>query len=182
MKPSLEQRWSRAWLAFVLLVPGAYAQATEIIDTSVSSSSVINHSTIQLQGMVGLSEVGSEAAILDDIVETPWIVHVFANDLECLRLDLIKPSGFAEFEDDFQFQLVVISSYGVVYRSTGRSFADARPLVKVYPTVVGWYTVYVAHLVPLFGRAANRRFTLLYGRYSGDSANCANPTPGQSPY
>jgi hypothetical protein len=160
-----------------MLLLAVCAQATELIDTTVSSNPGINNSSISLNGQLFLDDLSPTAICLqdpedDDCVTLPWIVNVFAHGGECLRLDVTRP--VQNEETLTTLGIMVIDPFGGVYRNTRRSSSDFRPLVKINTLGdPGWYAVVVQRT---FDETGPARFTLRYGRYNAGNPNCANPT------
>jgi len=146
---------SRLLLAPTLLLACGLASATNLFDPSVSSTSTLDGSSIELDGT--LHDTNGNPA--------PWVVEVYAGVGECLRLFVTTTA--------FDAKITVMAPNGAVYRDDD-SGGSLRPLVKIGGAPVqGWYTVQVAHYA---GMPQNANFTLLYGRYTAGNVNCANPT------
>jgi hypothetical protein len=146
---------SRLFLAPALLLACGLAGATNLFDPSVSSTSVLDGSSIELDGTLHDTNGNAE----------PWVVEVYAGVGECVRLFVTTTA--------FDAKLTVVAPNGTVYRDDDGG-GMLRPLVKIGSAPVqGWYTVQVAHWS---GLPQNANFTLLYGRYTAGNANCTNPT------
>ena len=106
----------------------------------------------------------------------PWIANFAGNTGQCLRFDLLSPSGTTSSED---LEIVVVAPNGTVFRNDDRNGAsDRRPLVKIDPVPTnGWYTVHVAQFS---GAPSNLNFVLLHGVYNSGNPNCSSPTSGES--
>jgi len=142
-------------LAPALLLAAGLANATNLYDPSVSSTSDLDGSSVVLDGT--LSDTNGNAE--------PWVVQVFAGVGECLRL--FVPSA------EFAPKLVVVSPDGHVYRDS-TSGGSRQPLVRIASAPArGWYTVQVAQVN---GVPQNANFELLYGRYTAGNVNCAVTT------
>jgi hypothetical protein len=172
---SAQAPWNLGWFALTLLAIAVHAQATNIVDPSVSSSSTINASSVRLDGAIFRQELPTSIPPATQLISTNWTVDVFGRDGECIRLDVTSPTAGIG-DDDVDFELSVISPNGLFYRNDDRSASDLRPLVKIAALSDGWYTVRVANT---FGSGRPGNFTLRYGRYRGGNPNCANPTPGE---
>ena len=140
--------------ASCLLAPCA-ANATNLFDPNVSSSTTLDGSSIELNGTLNDTNGNSQ----------PWTAELYAGVGECLRLFVTSTA--------FDAKLTVIAPNGTVYRDDD-SGGSLRPLVRIAnaPTQ-GWYTVQVAHWA---GSPINANFTLLYGRYSAGNTNCSIAT------
>jgi hypothetical protein len=142
-------------LAPALLLACGLANATNLFDPSVSSTSVLDGSSIELDGT--LHDTNGNPA--------PWVAELYAGVGECVRFFVTTTA--------FDAKLVVVAPNGTVWRDDD-SGGSLRPLVKIASAPVqGWYTVQVAHWA---GLPQNANFTLLYGRYTAGNVNCANPT------
>jgi hypothetical protein len=176
-----EQYMRPGWLPLPLLFLAVCAQATEVIDPSVTLNPAINSGSVRLDGQLFMDTDGSislgECAELpiDGCVVLPWIINVFAGDDECLRLDLIRPIPPSPLPST-DFQMIVIDPFGTVYQSgfrPDRPENDPRPLVKINTFEAGYYTVLVQRD---FDETGPAHFTVRYGRYNDGNPNCANPT------
>ena len=147
---------SKYLLAPALLLAYGLASATNLFDPTVSSTTVLDGSSIELDGT--LHDTNGNPA--------PWVAELYAGVGECVRLFVTTTA--------FDAKLTVIAPNGTVYRDDDGG-GSLRPLVKIASAPVqGWYTVQVAHWA---GQPQNANFTLLYGRYTAGNPNCANPTP-----
>ena len=143
----------------LLLTPALSSAQTNIFDDTVSTSNVINGSSLRIPGTV--LSFGPSAGSFD--------INVFAGANECVRLDVIS--------QDTDLEMVVVAPNGTLFRNDDRTSTDLRPLIKMTPTSNnGWYTV---HLARFNGSAVNGNFVLLYGRYNQGNPNCASPSAGQ---
>jgi hypothetical protein len=146
---------SKLILAPALLLAGGLANATNLFDPSVSSTSILDGSSLELDGT--LHDTNGNPA--------PWVAELYAGRGECVRFFVTTTA--------FDAKITVIAPNGTVYRDDD-SGGSLRPLVKIASAPVqGWYTVQVAHYA---GVPQNANFTLLYGRYTAGNVNCANPT------
>jgi len=145
---------SKSFLAPALLLACGLANATNLFDPSVSSTSTLDGSSLELDGT--LHDTNGNPA--------PWVVEVYAGAGECMRLFVTTTA--------FDAKITAIAPNGTVYRDDDGG-GSLRPLVKIDRTMQGWYTVQVAHYA---GFPQNANFTLLYGRYATGNVNCANPT------
>lgn len=129
--------------------------ATNLFDPSVSTTTILDGSSVQLDGTLNDTNGNSQ----------PWTAELFAGAGECVRLFVISTA--------FDSKLTVIAPNGVVYRNDDGG-GSLRPLVKIASAPNrGWYTVQVAHFT---GAPMNANFTLLYGRYSAGNVNCSGGT------
>ena len=94
----------------------------------------------------------------------PWVVQLYANKSECLRLHITQKSGNVE--------LVAIAP-GT--QRAWRNGASAGPLLKIRSNAneEGWFLVEVNQSA---GLAGNSEFTLKYSRYAAGNPNCATPS------
>jgi hypothetical protein len=146
---------SKLLLAPALLLACGLASATNLFDPSVSSTSTLDGSSLELDGT--LHDTNGNPA--------PWVAELYAGAGECVRLFVTTTA--------FDAKLTVVAPNGAVYRDDDGG-GSLRPLVKIGSAPVqGWYTVQVAHYA---GVPQNANFTLLYGRYVAGNVNCANPT------
>jgi hypothetical protein len=145
-----------AVIALPLLTFAAHADASNVLDPSVSISGIVNNSAVQLDGTI--FAFGTSTGV--------YTVDVFADVGECVRLDVTAQPA--------DLELVVVAPNGTVFRNDDRP-GDLRPLVQIAGAPNnGWYTVHLSHFA---GAAIEGNFTLLYGRYNAGNANCAQPTP-----
>jgi hypothetical protein len=164
-----------SWLLLPLLFLVVGAQATEIRDPTVSKMPEINNSSVALEGKLFLDEIdrgACEGSNVDGCAILPWIIKVFADENECLRLDLTRPRVL-DLSSPTDLQMIVIHPDGFIYQNGSRSNTDFRPLVKLDIFEAGWYTVVV---LPDFDETEDIFFTVRYGRYNAGNPNCANPT------
>ncbi len=137
------------------LVSSNASATTNLFDPSVSTTTILDGSSVRLDGT--LHDTNSNT--------NPWIIQVYSTAGQCLRLFVSSTS--------FDSKLVVIAPNGQVYRDDDAG-GSLRPLVKIASAPVsGWYTVQVAHT---FGFPVNNNFTLLYGRYTAGNINCVGGT------
>jgi hypothetical protein len=144
--------------AAVSLLFTATASATPIFDPSTHTCSGRNCSAIVLGGTVN----GFKASAV------PWVIEVFAAAHECLRLEVTSQ------EVDLEMR-VIAPDAGKNWSSDDSSLAPCPlcPLVAVNNTPQnGWYTV---HIGEFGGASVQANFTLAYGRYNRNNANCAAP-------
>jgi hypothetical protein len=94
----------------------------------------------------------------------PWVVQLYANKSECLRLHITAKVGNVE--------LVAIAP-GT--QRAWRNGAAAGPLLKIRSNAneEGWFLVEVNESA---GIAGNSEFTLKYARYVAGNVNCNSPT------
>jgi hypothetical protein len=116
------------------------ANATNLFDPSVSTTTTIDGSSVRLDGTLNDTNGNSQ----------PWTAELYAAPGECVRLFVNSTN--------FDSELTVIAPNGNVYRDDD-SGGSNRPLVKIASAPnSGWYTVQVAHFN---GAAMNSNFTLL---------------------
>ena len=131
-----------------------YANATNLYDPTVSTTTVLDGSSIQLNGSI--RDIGAAM---------PWTVELYAASGECVRFFITST--------DFDSKITVIAPNGSVYRDDD-SGGSLRPLVKIANApVTGWYTVQDAHYT---GAPTSANFSLLYGRYNAGNINCSGGT------
>ncbi|WP_144259528.1 hypothetical protein [Methylocystis sp. ATCC 49242] len=153
-----------AGLCISMMAPTAGQAGYEIWDTSVSTCTGLNCSSVVFGGTV-MNAVGASTA--------RWEGAVFANRGECLRLD--ETAMFGSGADD---EMVVVGPNGTVWRND--DFSGLRPRVAFIAPQRGWYYVTIAHFAG--NPNPEHDFVLAYGRYSGSSnPNCASATPGFAP-
>jgi len=143
--------------ALMASVPSVHA-ATEIIDSDFSTCNTLNCSRTSIAAYVG-SFGGSV---------TPWVAKFLATAGNCLRLDVA-------FVNQASLEMTVVAPNGTtVYRSTsGGAGGAGAPIVKVSPTIRGYYTVVVSSSN---GAAINKDFHLSFGQYGPSNVNCSAPT------
>jgi hypothetical protein len=131
------------------------AGATNLFDPSVSATTVLDGSSVELNGTLNDTNGNSQ----------PWTAELYAGQGECLRLFVTSTA--------FDGKLTVTAPNGQVFRDDdGGGFL--RPLVKIASAPNrGWYTVQMAEWT---GAPTNANFTLLYGRYTAGNPNCAGGT------
>ena len=136
-----------------------YANAGGLFDPSLSSTTVIDGSSVLIYGTV-LSNSGSAM---------PWTEQIFARAGECLRVFVPTTT--------FDSELTVIAPNGTVWRNDDGG-GSLRPLVKINGAPnTGWYTVQVAHYA---GSGIINDFGLYYGRYLRNNINCSGATSPMS--
>ena len=146
-----------------LLTTGA-ADATNIFDPTVTNSTGINASSIELN-----------ATLFRDIFgANPWTINAFGGAGECLRFDV------SAVTQNFDLELVVIGPDGQFFLNDDRvRGSDLRPLVTIDGARnSGWYTVHVADFQ---GRPIEGNFTLKYGRYPAGNVNCTGFISNEPP-
>jgi hypothetical protein len=158
-KRSLLLVTSAASTLFALAVEPAMA-GSRIFDNTVSSTTIINGSSLTLPGTV------TNPASNND----PFEIQVYARAGECIRLEVTSSLQGVDLET------VVRAPNGSIYRNDDGSGGGvfANPLVKINNAPnTGWYSVSINHW---FGTASYADFVLLYGRYSLNNVNCSVPT------
>jgi hypothetical protein len=131
--------------------------AGEIFDTNVNTHTGLNKGSAVIGGTVqGVSSTADR-----------WVGQVFAGANECLRLHVTRQGT--------DLETLVVHPNGTVSRNDdgGVTACPLCPLVKIQPTVRGWYTVSIGSFS---GAAVVADFTLRYGRYNNGNPNCASPT------
>ena len=137
-----------------LFAPQA-AHATNLFNPTVSSTTILDGTSIRLDGTLNDTNSNSQ----------PWTAELYAGVGQCLRLFVTSTT--------FDSKLTVVAPNGTVFRDDD-SGGSLRPLVKIASApVTGWYTVQVAHYS---GAPTNANFTLLYGTYTAGNTNCAGGT------
>jgi hypothetical protein len=158
------------WLvgsAFAIAASTAMAttvHATPIFDPSSSTCTTANCSSETISGTFGV--LGAAQSAL------PWTVEIFSFPQRCLRVEVTSQTT--------DLELVVVAPNGTVFRNDDGGIAPCFncPLVKVGNTPnQGWYTVQVAQFA---GGGNFSNFTLRYGVYPLNNANCSVPTTGQA--
>jgi hypothetical protein len=144
-------KWQVAGVLCALISTVEIASAQNIWDTSVSSCSTVNCSSL---------EIGGTLMSLPNLSALPWTTSVYARSGECLRLDVTWQQN--------DLETVVRSPNGTIYREDDTS--GTRPIVSFVVSQTGWYSVSIAHWS---GSAVNADFILKYGRYNGSNMNCA---------
>ena len=131
------------------------ANATNLFNPVVSTTSVLDGASIELDGT--LNDTGANSQ--------PWVAELFAGIGECVRFFVTSTA--------FDAKLTVITPNGTIFRDDD-SGGSLRPLVEINGAPVsGWYTVQVAQFA---GQPQNANFALLYGRYNVNNPNCSTPT------
>lgn len=138
-----------------LTVPAA---ATEIFDSSVSTCTGADCSSLQIGGTVTNPSNNNH----------PWVVNAFAAAGECVRLRVLSQAS--------DLEMTVIGPDGSMFRNDDGGLAPCTlcSLVKFVAPSRGWYTVQVSHFG---GTPTYSDLQLAYGRYNGGNPNCASPTP-----
>jgi hypothetical protein len=146
-------------IAVLVLGPGSGSAGTEIFDDTPSTcTNEPNCDSLRIPGSV--FSINGHAK--------PWVVNIFADDGQCLRLDVIS--------QDTDLRIVAVAPNGQVFQNDDRDPpTDLRPLVTIDPAPrMGYYTVHIAHFD---GEAVEADFVLLHGLYnSGNAANCVPAT------
>jgi hypothetical protein len=149
--PTLLQR---SLLCFTACAICAQVYATDLFDPTVSTSNTINATAVRL-----------DATIFASNATAPFIINLYAERGECLRVDVTTQPA--------DLEMVVVAPEGGVYRNDDR-VGDTKPLVQVASApVTGWYTVHLSHFS---GATIEGDLTFMYGRYSAGNANCAQAT------
>ena len=131
------------------------ADATNLFNPVVSTTSVLAGTSIELDGTLNDTGVNSQ----------PWVAELYAGIGECVRFFVTTTA--------FDAKLTVITPNGTIFRDDD-SGGSLRPLVEINGAPVsGWYTVQVGHFA---GQPQNANFALLYGRYNVNNPNCGTPT------
>jgi hypothetical protein len=98
----------------------------------------------------------------------PFIIQVFAEPNECLRIDVFNESADQE--------IVLVSPSGAVWRNDDRASGDNRPLITAATDVKGYYTVQINQFTGNQAINTGQIFSFAYGRYVlGNPGNCFNP-------
>lgn len=140
---------------------GKASATTNLYDPSVSSSTVIDNSAVQLDGT--LHDTNNNT--------NPWVIQVYSTAGQCLRVFVTSTN--------FDSRLTVVAPNGFVYSDDDNYDNVSRPLVKIANAPIsGWYTVQVSHYS---GAPINANFTLKYGRYTSGNPNCAGGTVPYTP-
>ena len=99
--------------------------------------------------------------------EEPFVIQVFAQAGECLRLAVTGQTG--------DLAMGVFTATPLFHFVDDDSGVNLRPLIKIDPTPnTGFYVVALSHFA---GDPVDITFTLRYGRYDAGNVNCFNPTP-----
>jgi hypothetical protein len=157
---NLESTLKSSFLASSLFaVLGAFAAthagATNLFNPNVSTTTVIDGASIELDGTLNDTLSNSQ----------PWVAELFAGIGECVRFFVTTTA--------FDAKITVVTPHGIVYRDDD-SGGSLRPLVEINGAPVsGWYTVQVAQFT---GQPQNANFALKYGRYNVNNPNCSTPT------
>jgi hypothetical protein len=142
----------------ILLGAVSQAQAGPIYDPTVSTCTGANCSSVYFGGTV----LGSGSTTAGQ-----WVQEVFARAGQCVRLQVLSES--------FDLAMTVVAPDGSIYANDqGGGSCVNCPVVKINNAPnTGWYTVNVARA---FGAAGDGNFTLAYGVYPLNNANCAGAT------
>ncbi|WP_375515072.1 hypothetical protein [uncultured Nostoc sp.] len=138
-------------------VENAWAGST-IFDPVVDNCTTVNCGSVDISGI-------SEKNAFGDSV--PFIVQVFGDANECIRLDVVFQSA--------DTKIVLVSPSGKIWSNDDTN--GTRPLVVAIGDVKGYYTVQINYYNGNQAINSGQAFTLAYGRYvSTNSANCSSPT------
>lgn len=152
MKSSL---LASSFLAALGILSAGQADATNLFNPNVSTTTVIDGASIELDGT--LNDTFSNAQ--------PWVAELYVGAGECARFFVTTTA--------FDAKLTVITPNGAIFRDDD-SGGSLRPLVEINGAPVpGWYTVQVAQFS---GQPQNANFALKYGRYNFNNPNCGTPT------
>ncbi len=144
----------------LLVAAAAPAAATQMFDTSVSTCTTANCSSITL----GATLAGN------GLSAGPWTAEIFGGANECLRLDVTAQT--------VDLEIVAVAPNGTVFRNDDRP-GSLLPLVKINGAQNGWYTVSVSQFA---GAISDSNFNFAFGRYNLNNPNCATPTaPAMAP-
>jgi hypothetical protein len=153
------QRLAAPALSTLALVASLHAGATNLFDPTVSTTTLLDGSSVRLDGTLNDTNGNSQ----------PWTAELYAGFGECVRFFVTSTA--------FDAEMVVIAPNGTIFRDDDGG-GSLRPLVKVGSAPAqGWYTVQVGHFS---GAAVNANFTLLYGRYNAGNPNCSIATTPQA--
>lgn len=131
---------------------------SEIYDSTQSTCSTTNCSTVQFDGVVNRNNVNQSI---------PFIIPIYSSGNECVRLDITRQTT--------DLEAVLVSPSGRVWSNDDRPGSN-NPLIKANTDVNGWYTLQLYYYNGE-GPLASNSFTLAYGRYNiGNSTNCSSPT------
>jgi len=144
-----------SFLAALGILSAGQADATNLFNPVVSTTTVIDGASIELDGT--LNDTFSNAQ--------PWVAELFVGVGECARFFVTTTA--------FDAKLTVLTPNGAIFRDDD-SGGSLRPLVEINGAPVsGWYTVQVAGFS---GQPQNANFALKYGRYNFNNPNCGTPT------
>jgi hypothetical protein len=142
-------------LAALGFLGAGQADATNLFNPTVSTTTVLDGASIELDGTLNDTLANSQ----------PWVAELFAGIGECVRFFVTTTA--------FDAKITVVTPHGVVYRDDD-SGGSLRPLVEINGAPVsGWYTVQVSQFT---GQPQNANFALKYGRYNFGNPNCGAPT------
>ena len=137
----------------IALSPNTAGAGALVFDT-VDNCTTLNCRAVFLNGI-------SQRNAFGDTV--PFILQVFADENQCIRLDVTSQND--------NMEIVLVSPSGLVWRND--NFNGTRPLVTARANVKGYYTVQIsqANGVPLVNSV--QLFRLAYGLYvPGTMNNC----------
>ena len=99
--------------------------------------------------------------------EEPLVIQLFANEEECLRVEVTKQGT--------DLAMTLVDPETDVSYTDDDSGGDFRPRIEVPDTGrKGWFTLVIGSFS---GGGSTSNFTVKHGRYNIGNANCANPTP-----
>jgi len=155
-------------LAALMLSPSGVTTASAAeLKTALQSCTAANCGATVLMGRVNRSERCCGFSNFS----MPWVVQLYANPNECLRLH-VTSQGAANTE-----LVAVAPGTGRAWRNDSSNVAPCPtcPLLKIRTTTneSGWFLVQVNQTA---GAAADAEFILRYARYAASNPNCAAPT------
>jgi hypothetical protein len=148
MRPACFGIAAAAVAAVLLLGPAGASAYSQLIDVRDSCTD-INCGAMKIRGMSQTDE--------------PFVIQVYADFGECLRIDVTKQGKDAEL-------LVINPNINVSMYNDDRDAADDRPLVVIDPVeYTGWHSILVG-----YWEASRKptKFFLKYGRYDSGNPNC----------
>ena len=141
------------------------ASAAEL-NTTLQTCTTADCGATVLQGRVNRSDRCCGFAGLS----MPWVVQVYANKNECLRLHVTSQAQNTEL-------VAVAPGTQRAWRNDNSNLAACPncPLLKIVTVdnEEGWFLVQVNQAA---GKGVNGEFTLKYARYNAGNPNCSPPT------
>lgn len=165
---SLPVRSTRLFGILIALLLSAFAASAAELNTPLRTCTTADCQATILLGRINKSDRCCGFANLP----MPWVVQLYANPNECLRLR-VTAQGSANTE-----LVAVAPGTQRAWRNdnSGLAACTTCPLLKIRTGANegGWFLVQVNQNT---GAAVNANFTLLYSRYAASNPNCSTPTP-----
>lgn len=130
------------------------ASAGPLVFDPLNTCTTLNCSAVVLNGISQRNAFGDSV---------PFILEVFADANQCLRLDVTSQSA--------DMEIALISPSGAFWKND--DFNGTRPLITARANVKGYYTLQINHFNGAPPVNSLQLFTLAFGTYApGTAVNC----------